>query len=34
MNISSPHELYRTPHLRQAAQTLAASGGQRSGTME
>ena len=26
MNVSSPHELYRTPRLRQAARTLAASG--------
>ena len=27
MNVSSPHELYRTPRLRQAAGTLYASGG-------
>ena len=26
MNVSSPHELYRTPRLRQAARTLSASG--------
>ena len=25
MNVSVPHELYRTPRLRQAARTLAAS---------
>ena len=27
MNVNSPHELYRTPRLRQAAGTLHASGG-------
>ena len=27
MNVCSPHELYRTPRLRQAARTLHASGG-------
>ena len=28
MNVCVPHELYRTPRLRQAARTLCASGGQ------
>ena len=27
LNVCSPHELYRTPRLRQAARTLPASGG-------
>ena len=31
MNVCSPHELYRTPRLRQAARTLCASGRERGG---
>ena len=31
MNVSVPHELYRTPRLRQAARTLHASGRERGG---